>query len=412
MSVSAFSFSGGFAGTSMSVSLQRMALLLAALSAIGPFAIDTYLPAFHAIGDSLHASADDLQWTLAVYMAMFAFMSLWHGALSDCFGRRVVIVSGSVTFLLASLICALAPSIGWLLFGRALQGMAAGAGIIVGRAMIRDLFEGAQAQRLMTRVATIFAVAPAIAPMIGGWMTFHTGWRSIFWFLMAFSGFLAWLSWKELPETLPPAARAPLNVPEMLRAYTRIFSDREFFLLSAAFALNFNGFFVHIAAAPTFLIHHLGLTETQFGWLFVPFVAGLALGSMVSSRVAGRWSAHRTICCSFIIMGAASVIAVGHAALFPPSVPTSVLPIGLYSMGMSLAGPSMMLLTLELFPARRGMVASCQTFLQVGLNAITVKAVVPLIWGSPLTLELGMCGFLALGAASYALWRRGPRSIG
>ncbi|MDR2030865.1 MAG: multidrug effflux MFS transporter [Azoarcus sp.] len=396
----------------MSVSLQRMALLLAALSAIGPFATDTYLPAFHAIGDALDADADDLQWTLAIYMAMFAFMSLWHGSLSDCLGRRVVIVSGGVIFLLASMVCALAPSIEWLLFGRALQGMAAGAGVIVGRAMIRDLFEGAQAQRLMTRMAMIFAVAPAIAPMIGGWLTAHTGWRSVFWFLVAFSGFLAWLSWKELPETLPPAARAPLRVMEMLRAYTQIFRDREFFLISAAFALNFNGFFIHIAAAPTFLIHHLGLTETQFGWLFVPFVIGLALGSMISSRVAGRWNAHRTICCAFIIMGTASVLAVGHAALFPPGIPASVLPIGLYSMGMALAGPSMMLLTLELFPARRGMVASCQTFLQVGLNAITAKLVVPFIWGSTLTLELGMFAFLALGVVCYVLWRKGPRSVG
>ncbi|MDR0633429.1 MAG: multidrug effflux MFS transporter [Azoarcus sp.] len=396
----------------MSVSPQRMALLLAALSAIGPFAIDTYLPAFHAIGDSLQASADDLQWTLAIYMVTFAFMSLWHGALSDCFGRRVVIVAGSVVFLLASLLCAVAPSIEWLWFGRAVQGMAAGAGVIVGRAMIRDLFEGAPAQRLMSRVATIFAVAPAIAPMLGGWITFHVGWRAIFWFLAAFSGFLAWLSWKELPETLPPAARKPLHIPEMLRAYAQIFSNREFLLLSAVVALNFNAFFVHIAAAPTFLIHHLGLTETQFGWLFVPFVTGLALGSMISSRVAGRWSSHRTVCCGFIIMGVAMMFAVGHAALFPPAVPASVLPIGLFSLGMSLAAPSLMLLTLELFPARRGMVVSCQTFLQVGLNAVTAKAIVPLIWGSPLTLELGMGGFLVLGAVCYALWRRGPRSVG
>ncbi|MDR3214582.1 MAG: multidrug effflux MFS transporter [Azoarcus sp.] len=396
----------------MSVSLQRMALLLAALSAIGPFAIDTYLPAFHAIGAALHASDDDLQWTLAIYMATFAFMSLWHGAISDCFGRRVVIITGGVTFLLASLICAVAPSIEWLWFGRALQGMAAGAGIIVGRAMIRDLFEGAQAQRLMSRVATIFALAPAIAPMLGGWITFHAGWRAIFWFLVAFSGFLAWLSWKEIPETLPPAARKPLQIREMLRAYLRIFSDREFFLLSAAIALTFNGFFVHIAAAPTFLIRHLGLTETQFGWLFVPFVTGLVLGSTISSRVAGRWSAHRTVRCGFIIMGVAVTLAVGHAALFPPGVPASVLPIGLYSTGMSLAAPSLMLLTLELFPERRGMVASCQTFLQVGLNAVTAKAIAPWIWGSTLTLELGMCVFFALGLVCYALWWQGPRSVG
>ncbi|MDR1853574.1 MAG: MFS transporter, partial [Azoarcus sp.] len=233
--------------------LPRMALLLAALTAIGPFAIDTYLPAFHDIETTLPATPRDMQLTLAIYMATFAFMSLWHGALSDCFGRRAVIVTGGALFLVASLICALAPSSGWLLFGRGLQGMAAGAGIIVGRAMIRDLYSGALAQKLMSRVATIFAIAPAAAPILGGWILYHGGWRAVFWFLVLFSAALTWMAWKEVPETLPPEARKPLKPGSLLRAYVGIFRNREFLLLSAVLALCFNGFFVHIAAASRFV---------------------------------------------------------------------------------------------------------------------------------------------------------------
>ncbi|MBS0551533.1 MAG: MFS transporter, partial [Proteobacteria bacterium] len=156
-----------------------LAFLIAALSAMGPFSIDAYLPAFPAMAASLGASQLQVQQTLTAYLLAFACMVLWHGALADRFGRRSVLLVSTAVFALASAVCAVAPSVEWLWAGRVLQGLCGGAGMVVGRAVIRDLHEGANAQRQMSRVMVIFAVAPAIAPMLGAWMLQAGGWRSI-----------------------------------------------------------------------------------------------------------------------------------------------------------------------------------------------------------------------------------------
>src|SRR5574338_637464 len=180
-----------------------MVLLLAGLSAIGPFSIDTYPPAFPAMEAELLTGRLAMQQTLAAYMATFAFMTLWHGALSDSFGRRRVILTGMVVYAAASLVCAAAPSIHWLWLGRGLQGLSAGAGMVVARAVIRDMFEGPEAQRLMSRVMTVFAISPAVAPMVGGTILPFFGWRAIFVFLAAYGLILGLAVHRLLPETLP-----------------------------------------------------------------------------------------------------------------------------------------------------------------------------------------------------------------
>lgn len=380
-----------------------LAALLAALAAIGPFSIDSYLPAFPAMGEELGATPLQVQQTLTAYMATFAFMSLWHGALSDRFGRRGVIIVSMGLFSLASLLCAFVTSIEWLWTGRALQGVSAGAGMVVGRAVIRDLYDGAHAQRLMSRVMLIFGVAPAVAPLVGGALLALAGWRSIFVFLALFGALLGWMTWRYLPETLAPAARQPLNPMYLVRAYGSVFSSMAFVLAALAVALNFNGFFLYVVSAPVFVIEHLGLGPLDFPWLFVPAVSGMMGGAWVSGRVAGRWSPRRTIATGFAVMLAAALINVVHAALLPPALPASVLPVMMYTCGMSLAMPSLTLLALDLFPTRRGMAASCQSFLQMGVNALSAGMVVPLLWASPLTLGLGMSLFVALGLGAVLL---------
>lgn len=383
-----------------------LAALLAALAAIGPFSIDTYLPAFPAMGEALGATPLQVQQTLTAYMATFAFMSLWHGALSDRYGRRGVIIVSMGLFALASLVCAFAMSIEWLWTGRALQGMSAGAGMVVGRAVIRDLYDGAHAQRLMSRVMLIFGVAPAVAPLVGGALLALAGWRSIFVFLALFGMLLGWMTWRFLPETLTEDARQPLHPVSLARAYFTVFSSLAFVMLALAVALNFNGFFVYVLSAPVFVMQHLGLGPLDFAWLFVPAVLGMMGGAWVSGRVAGQWSPRRTIATGFAVMLAAGLGNVLHAALLPPALPASVLPVAVYTFGMSLAMPSLTLLALDLFPTRRGMAASCQSFLQVGVNALSAGMVVPLLWASPLTLGLGMSLFVALGLSAFLLWSR------
>ena len=384
----------------------RLASLLAALSSIGPFAIDAYLPAFPAIGAALGASQLEVQQTLTIYMAALAAMVLWHGALADRFGRRRVLIALTVVFALASLVCALAPSIEWLWVGRALQGLSGGAGIVVGRAVVRDLHEGPQAQRLMSRVMLIFALAPALAPLVGAGLLALAGWRAIFLFLTLFGFVLAWVTWRFLPETLAEEDRQPLHPLALLRAYLAIFRHPGFLLLALGVALNFNGFFLYVLSAPVFILEHLGLGSGGFVWLFGPAVGGMMIGSMLSERMAGRWSPVRTVGTGFVLMFAAVVANAAVSGLFAPGVPRSVLPIGLFSCGMAVAMPSMSLLGLELFPERRGMASSCQSFLQIGFNAASSALVAPALWSSPLGLASGMGMFAALGLCTRLAWRR------
>jgi len=382
----------------------QLAALLAALATVGPFSIDTYLPALHAIGADLSASTVQTQQTLTAYMLPMAVMVLWHGALSDAFGRKRVIVVSMLLFTLASLVCVFAGSIETLLVGRALQGISAGAGMVVGRAVVRDLYHGPAAQRLMSHVSMAFALGPAIAPILGGWIFSVFGWRAVFVFLALLGLVLAALTAGKLPETHPPEARHPLHPGPLARRYREVFTTPGFLLLTFAVSLNFNGFFVYVLSAPVFLMHHLGLPETGFGWFFIPTVSGMMAGSATSARLAGRLSPPRTIALGIGLMlcAAAANLAVAH--LMTPGLPQSVLPIMLYTFGMAISMPSLTLLALDYFPTHRGLASSCQSFLQMLFSSLTAGIVAPALWDSVGKLAAGMAGNLLAGLACFGLW--------
>ena len=211
-----------------------LAVLLALLGMLGPFSIDTYLPAFSGIAASLGATPVEMQQTLSSYLFGFAFMNLFHGALADSFGRRPVVLWGIAVFTLASAGCALSQSIEQLVFFRALQGLSTGAGIVVSRAVIRDMFAPAQAQKVMSQVTIYFGVAPAIAPIVGGWLLVHTGWHSIFWFLTGVGGMLWAANYRYLPETLHVSQRQPFEVRHLMRGYRQLGASPRFLLLALA----------------------------------------------------------------------------------------------------------------------------------------------------------------------------------
>jgi len=378
-------------------STRAIVYLLAAMSALGPFAIDTYLPSFHDIGASLQATPIQVQQTLSAYLAAFAAMTLWHGALSDRFGRRRITLLALALFAVASAGCAFATRIEQLWFWRAMQGVTAGAGIVISRAIVRDLFDGAQAQRLMSRIIMMFALAPAVAPVIGGWLQTLFGWRSVFAFLVLLTA-TVWLAcWKLLPETLPPEKRQSLQPAYLGRTYWKVMTSPPFLLACAALSLNFAGFFIYVLSAPMFLMTHLGLPETAFLWLFGPAMGGLVSGSWLSGRLAGRISAGRTIALGYLVMSVAALLNLGINLVLPPALPWSVLPLFVYTLGMALAMPSLTILALDPFPEQRGLAASCQTFFQSGFNSLAAALIAPALWGSTLTLALGMAGLMVLG---------------
>jgi len=369
----------------------------------GPFSIDTIFPAFGAIGDELHATPLAVQQTVSVYLIAYALMSLLHGPLSDALGRRRVILVSMVVFASASVGCALAGSIEMLLTFRALQGISAGAGLIVGRAIIRDCFEGVAAQKLMSTVSMIFGVAPAIAPIVGGWVVAFARWPMIFWLLAAFS-LLLWLACIALlPETHPPERRSVLSGRELVRAYRLILSDRAFYPLALTGSLNFNALWIFISSAPAIVLNLLKLDAQHFAWLFVPAISGMMLGAFLSGRIAGRLSAASTVRFGYMLMMCASAANLAAALLLPePRVPWSVLPIGLYGVGIGVTFPTLTLLLLDRFPQHRGAVSSVQAFISLVISAIIAGAISPLLSSSMLHLALGALLATVLG---FAAWR-------
>lgn len=376
------------------------------MSALGPFSIDTYLPSFHEIADKLSATPIQVQQTLSAYLAAFALMTLWHGALADRFGRRRIILLALALFAIASAGCAFATRIEHLWFWRAMQGVTAGAGIVISRAIVRDLYDGAAAQRLMSRITMMFAIAPAIAPVIGGWLQTLFGWRSIFAFLVLSTAALWLACWKLLPETLPPDKRQSLQPAYLGRTYWKVMTSPPFLFACAALSLNFAGFFIYVLSAPVFLMQHLGIHETGFLWLFGPAMAGLMSGSWLSGRLAGKITPGQTIACGYLVMTGAVIANIGVNLALPPGLPWSVLPLIVYTLGMSLAMPSLTLLALDPFPAQRGLAASCQTFFQSGFNSLAAALLAPALWGSTLTLSLGMAGLMGLGSLAALAHQR------
>jgi len=376
---------------------RGIALLLAALAALGPFSIDAYLPSFPEMTAKLGATQIEMQQTLTAFLLPFAIMTLWHGAISDALGRRRVILVALALFGLASAGCMLATQIEHLWLMRALQGISAGAGMVVGRAIVRDLFDGPSAQRLMAHITMMFAFAPAIAPLIGGWLQSWFGWRSVFAFL-ALMTLLLWAAcWRLLPETLAPEKRQSLRPAYLGRTYWKVLTSPPFLLICSAITFNFAGFFIYVLSAPVFLMGHLGVSERAFLWLFGPSMTGLMSGAWISGRLAGKLSLPRTIAAAYAAMGSAAALNVVLNLMLPPGLPWSVLPIFLYTLGMAIAMPSLTLLALDPYPAQRGLAASCQTFLQAGFNAIVAGLIAPALWGSTLTLALGMSGLMLTG---------------
>ena len=386
-----------------------LAVLLALLGMLGPFSIDTYLPAFSGIARSLGATPAEMQQTLSAYLFGFAFMNLFHGALSDSLGRRPVVLWGIAVFTLASAGCAMSQSIGQLVFFRALQGLSTGAGIVVSRAVIRDMFAPAQAQKVMSQVTIYFGVAPAVAPLIGGWLFVHLDWHSIFWFLTLVGAALWAANYKLLPETLHLSHRQPFEVKHLMRGYWQLGSNPRFLLLALASGIPFNGMFLYVLSAPAFLGEHLQLAPPDFFWLFLLTIAGIMMGAWLSGRMAGRLPAKQQIRYGFSVMLLVSVANVTANFVWVPQASWAMFPIALFAFGWALMVPVVTLLVLDLYPERRGLASSLQAFVGSTANGIVAGVVAPLVMHSTRALAVTSLGMLGVGLLAWLyLHKRWP----
>jgi DHA1 family bicyclomycin/chloramphenicol resistance-like MFS transporter len=387
----------------------KLAALLAVLSMLSPFSIDTFFPSFHAISTDFGLSKWAVQQTLTVYMLPLSMMSLVQGPLSDAVGRRPVILAGISVYTLASLGCTFAPNFATLLAFRAMQGLSAGVGVIVGRAVIRDLFEGPQAQKLMSLVTMLFAFAPSVAPVIGGWIHVTLGWHAVFGFMALFGTSLGVATYVLLPETHPKEKRPHLHVAGLARTAWTVARHREFLLLAVGAGANFASLMVFIGAAPAVVVDHWHLSETQFANLFVPVIAGLIGSALILNHMAGRFTYVQQARLGLtLVLSGSAIMAVLEVVVTSLPIIVQQAVIFVIAFGAQLVGPTLNLRMLDLFPLARGSAASVQSCVAIAISALVFGVIAPALSGSMATLAAG--SFVS-ALVAFGLWSLSQRHL-
>lgn len=273
----------------------KYAVVLGLLSAVGPFAIDMYLPALPAISADLGASTAATQMTLMVFFVTFGIAQIAYGPISDTVGRRKPLFFGLAVFAAGGVGCALSPSIEWLIFFRFVQGIGAAACAITPRAIIRDLHTGIEAAKLMSTVMLVFSVAPILAPLIGSSIIVPFGWRGVFAAItfVALLGLL--LVAFALPETLPPERRKPLGLATMGKSFGLLFRDARFMSLTLIAGLGLASFFNFIANASFIYIDHYGMSPLEFSFAFSVNAVGFIGASQFAAVLARRHGFNRVV---------------------------------------------------------------------------------------------------------------------
>lgn len=382
-----------------------LSLVLGLLSAIGPFAIDMYLPALPGIGHYFGASAASVQASLGAFFLCFGGSQLLYGPWSDRAGRRRPLQIGLGIFLAGSIGCALAPSIGSLIGFRSLQGLGAGAMSVIPRAVVRDLYTGVEAARMMARLMVVFSVSPILAPLAGSLAVRYLPWQSIFVWTGLFALIGMWMSGRLLPETHPAGPQRAGGRP--LQAYLSLAGDPRFMLLVGIGAMGSAGFFVYLSGSAFVLINHDHLSPLQFSLAFSANAFSLIGCSLLSPRLAARHGLPR------VLVGAVSGYAAVTGLLFllalihPPGLP---LMLGMLMLGygcLGLVSPCTAVLALDAHGARAGTASAMLGTLQLAAGAVVITLISPFSDGRPAPMLAGiaLCAALALVLCGWARHR-------
>lgn len=270
-------------------------LLLGVLTAVGPVSIDMYLPAFPAIEAALGGAPGTAQVTLATFFAGLALGQLTQGSLSDRLGRRGPLIAGTTLYTLASIGCALAPSLFWLALFRLVAAFGGSASMVIPRAIVRDLTEGQAAARLMSRLMLVMGAAPILAPSLGGLVLAWGNWQAIFWIIALYGAISTLLVWRFLPDTLPTQYRVKLGPGAQASRYLDILRERDF--ITHALCAGFCSFamFAYISGSPSVFIDHFGLRPGLFAVVFGACAGGLIAASQINPLLVGRFGPSRTL---------------------------------------------------------------------------------------------------------------------
>ncbi len=339
--------------------------IVTALVAFGAISTDLYLPSLPAIAVQFQAGAGSVQLTLSVFLVGFAVSQLVYGPLSDRFGRRPVLLAGLALYVAASLACALAGSLALLIVARFCQALGACAGVVLGRAIVRDLHEPAQAAKVLSYIASAMALAPALGPILGGYVEAWLGWRANFLLLVGF-GALTWLACLSLlPETNSRRNPEATRIGRSLAIYRELAAHPLYrgYVLICAF--GYAGIFAFISGSSFLLIEVLGLPPERYGLCFAAVVAGYMIGAFTSGRLTLRLGLERLIAVGAVIGLAAGLLAAGLTLFAAPTVAGLVAPVFLYLIGAGLMLPNAMAGAMGPFPERAGAASALLGFVQM-----------------------------------------------
>jgi DHA1 family bicyclomycin/chloramphenicol resistance-like MFS transporter len=373
-----------------------LVLLLGSMSAFAPLSVDMYLPAFPAIGAYFGIGAGGVQGTLAAFFAGFALGQVVVGPLADRFGRRPPLLAGLAVFVAASAGCALAPSIEWLTALRFLQAAAACAGMVVARAVVRDLFPPAEASAMMARLMLVTGVAPMLAPLFGGWLLLVADWQAIFWTLAGLGALALLASATHLPETGGRGANS-LRPGAVLAAYVAIGREPRFWRPAVAGASAIGGMFAYIAASPFVLIEGFGVAPANFGWFFGANAAALVAGAQLGPRLARRHGP------AAVLRGATAALAAIATALLAASLAGAGLwPVAgllcLYLGALGLVLPNSAALAMAPFGQAAGSASALLGLIQFGLGGFIAAGLGAVGATAAWPMALAMAGLAATGA--------------
>jgi len=350
-------------------------LVLPALVAFQAISTDLYLPALPSIATDLGASVEQVQLTLSLFLVGFGVAQLAWGPLSDRIGRRPLLLAGTGLYVAASLACLVAPSIEELVGARFVQAVAACSGVVLGRAVVRDLFEPAEAAKVLAYLGTAMAVAPIFGPVLGGWLTLTFGWRSTF-TAFAFFGLFCFVGvLVAVPETNrrrnPDATR-----PTVLAAnYARLLADRLYLARVAVAALGYAGIFSFISGSPHVLIDAVGLRPDRYGLCFAAGVAGWMAGTFAAGRLNRRLGLSSLLRLGTRLSALAAITGLGWALAAPPSWPAVVAPMFLFMLGAGFTLPTAMALAIGPYPEKAGLASALLGFLQLLFASLVGLAV-------------------------------------
>jgi len=386
-------------------SFARNAIVLGLLSAIGPFAIDMYLPALPAIAGDLGASTAATQWSLTAYFLAFGVCQIAYGPASDMLGRKPPLYLGLGLFALGALGCSLAPNIDWLIACRLLQGVGAAAVTVIPRAIVRDLHTGVEATKLMGLVMLVFSVSPIFAPLAGSALIVPFGWRAAFWAMTAAALLGLALVATLLPETRPPAQRIAGGVRRTLQNFAQLLGDRQFVALSLIGGLGMASFFAFLANSSFVYIGHFGLTPTQYSLAFALNAIGFIAGSQFAAMLGARFGIRPTMLAGVALyaLGAMALLALTLAGVDSLAVLMALLFATYGCLGLTL--PPIMVMLLANNGPIAGSASSLSGTLQMIVGGLVMASVGRFADGTalPMVSAIALCAVTAAAVACVTL---------